>query len=456
MSTCRLRGPDVVAIPPGPDRPLRIEVHSLGASTPVTVLMDLIRRYGDFVRYRTQFGVFSLVNHPSLVREVLHNSDYIRNGLLKTVLGDGVLSSNGPHWEHERRLMLPVFRPRSVEAMVDTFRRVAEERIETWQGRRSPAGTLDMSREMFRVALSNIGQVLFEADLDDAFLDAVDCIMRGLSVIQNASMFGFPLLRGPNFNREYGDAMRRVEETIGPLVARTHGGGCPHSRLLSLFSPCDHAGGKEPAPPQQIRDEILTMVTAGHETTAVSLCWALHSLAANPEVRERFYREVDEVLGQRPITAEDLPRLVYTRMVVDETLRVYPPVWVVARTAVRDMELGGYQVPAGSGVLVSPYAVHRNPDFWPNPERFSPDRFASADEDRVACSYLPFFAGRHLCLGKHFALAEMIVVLATVAQRFELRLVDDRPVEFESLVSLRVKDGLFLNVAPRSDRGRPC
>ena len=456
MQPCRLRAPDEVAIPPGPERPLRIEGDSPGSCSPITVLMDLIRHHGDFVRYRTQYGQFSLVNHPLLVREVLHSPDYIRNGLLKTVLGDGVLSSNGPHWEQERRLMLPVFRPRNVDEMVDTIRRVAGERVETWKARRSPSGTMNLTREMFRVALSSIGQVLFEAEFDDPFLDALDCIMRGISTIQNAAMFGFPLVRGPNFNRDHRDAMRVVEEAIGSLVARTHKGGCPHSRLLSALSANGHAHGEQPLPPQQLRDEILTMITAGHETTAVALCWALHSIAANPEVRERFYREVDDVIGERPITAADLPRLVYTRMIVDETLRVYPPVWIVARTAVRDVQLGGYQVPGGSGVLVSPYAVHRHPEFWRDPDRFSPDRFSSAAEDRAPCSYLPFFAGRHLCLGKHFALAEMVVVLATVAQRYRLRLADDRPVGFEPLVSLRVLGGLFLNVEPRDDRSSAC
>jgi cytochrome P450 len=307
---------------------------------------------------------------------------------------------------------------------------------------------------MYRIALSSVGRALFAAEFDDRFLDALDRIMREVSAIQRAAMFGFPLTRRPDSNREYRDAMRVVEEAIRAVAARRHG-PCPNAPLWEVLSSYDRGGGGRPSPPTLVRDEILTMITAGHETTAAALCWALHAIAADPEVRERFYREVDDVTGGRPVTAADLPRLVYTRMVIDETLRLYPPVWIVARTAACDVELGGHPIPAGSGVLVSPYALHRHPEFWPEPGRFAPERFAPEAGLPAPFTYFPFYAGRHLCLGKHFALAEMVVVLATIAQRYCLLAADDRPVAAEPLVSLRVRGGLFLDMEPRIDRSPP-
>ena len=447
--------PDV-ADPPGPGAQLVAAGDTPTCSTPITVVLELIERYGDFARYRTLYGTFSLVNRPSLVREVLCSSDYVRNRLLTTVLGDGLLSSNGAHWEQQRRLMLPTFKPSSIEAMVETFRRVAEGRAAAWSERLGCEPTLDLTRDIYRIALSNVGQALFETVFEDRFLDAFDCVIRELAAIQNAAAFGFPLIRRANSAQMYREALSVVDDAAFSLLSRGQRDGCPHAKLLDVLQSHGGENGDAQLTRQQLRNEIVTMITAGHETTAAAICWALHSIASHPEIAERFHREVDELLGERAITVEDLPRLTYTRMIIDETLRVYPPVWIVARTAARDMELGGYSVPAGSGVLVSPFALHRHPEFWSDPERFDPERFSPGAAEPVPYSYFPFLAGRHLCLGKHFALTEMIVVLVTLAQRYRFYGNGD-PVNCEALVSLRIQGGLKLRLEPRrAGSNRPC
>jgi cytochrome P450 len=197
---------------------------------------------------------------------------------------------------------------------------------------------------------------------------------------------------------------------------------------------------------RHMRDEVLTMLTAGHETTAVTLCWSWYSILTHPLVADRFYREIDEVLGKRVVTAADLPRLRYTRMIVDEALRMYPPVWIVARVALRDDASGRFPIPARAGVLVSPYLIHRRPERWPAPDEFRPERFASGSEVGESYGYLPFLAGRHLCLGKYFALTEVVTVLATIAQRYRFKLCDQPPVAFDPGISLRMRDDLMVIV----------
>ena len=432
---------------PSPLGPKVLLRSNRDGSTPISVVTDLIDQYGDFVRYRTQFGEFYLVNHPLLIRDVLCSPDCVRNRLLSMVLGKGVLSSNGEHWMQQRRLMLPVFKPRQIESMVETFRNVALERAESWRTRLHMTNRIDVSKEMFRIALSSLGRVLFQTEFDDHFLAAVDIVMREVSIIQNAATFGYPLIRQPNSQREFKDAMHDLDDAVSKLIDRSGLGKCPHSSLLSILQG-DSPGGASLSR-QQIRDEILTMILAGHETTAVALTWALYAVARHADASEPFYREVDRVIGRRSLSENDVSHLRYTRMIVDETLRLYPPVWFVAREAARDVNVGGQVIPAGSGILICPFALHRHAGYWAEPEQFMPERFAEGATQPLPYSYIPFFAGRHVCLGKHFALSEMVTVLATLSQNFSFRTLVHSPPEFEPLASLRIRGGLSLEVSTR-------
>lgn len=436
-----------------PDGPTSVVTTTDPGTDSTRVLSGLISDYGDVVRYRTLFGEFTAVNHPDLAREVLCDHKYARNRLLQSVLGQGVLSSNGAQWENQRRLMLPAFQRQMIEPMVDMFRRVTVERTLQWGDAGADGRPVDITRVMNRIALSNIGLALFGTAFDDRFLDAFDCVMVELGSILNAATFGCPLVRSPDTNRRYAAAMETTEEAARELMSPHN--GTQDALLMKILRHGQSQTG-QPLSPTQVRDEILTMLTAGHETTAVALGWALLSLARNPWVQQRFYSEVDTVLGGRDVTAADIPKLTYTRMMLDEVLRLYPPVWLIARTAAEDSELGGYHVPANSGVLVSAFTLQRHAEYWDEPLRFDPERFAPGKKQPAPYSYIPFLAGRHICLGKHFALSELVVVLATLAQRYRFSLAHNRPVRFEPLLSLRIQGGLCLNVRPRGRGDDQC
>lgn len=436
-----------VIAPPSPTELLDLDFASGGNRSPIAVLMELFRRYGDVVHYSTRFNEFFLVNHPALAKEVLGSHDYIRSPILKTILGNGLLAADGPYWERQRRVMLPEFRPARIERLVDTFRDVALERAATWTAKAQSGEPLNLNREMEHIALSSVGRALFGAEIDDRFLDAFAVAMQELGALGNAADFGFPLIRRADSNRRFQEAMNVVEESVGDILAADSNG---RPNLLTVLR-TKWDGNSPPLSERQLRDEVVTMITAGHETTAVTLAWVWYALLCHDDVAERFYEEIDRVIGDRPILAADLPRLVYTRKVIDETLRLYPPVWLVGRTALRNDFLGGYEIPANAGVLVSPFVIHRHPEFWPEPERFDPERFAT-EKDREVDAYLPFLSGRHLCIGKHFALMEAVVVLATIAQRFRFRRTSTLPIDFEPLVSLRMRGSLTVNVQSRRPR----
>jgi cytochrome P450 len=244
--------------------------------------------------------------------------------------------------------------------------------------------------------------------------------------------------------------MRVVEESVQSILTPRDGEARPVGSLLHRLRSARNGPNGAPLSDRQLRDEVVTMITAGHETTAVALAWAWHSIASHEDVAETFYQEVDEVVGRRRVTATDLPRLTYTRRLILETLRLYPPVWLIARVAVRNGQVGRYRIPAKSNVLLSPFVVHRREDYWPNPTRFDPGRFAGEQDDQEAGSYFPFLAGRHLCLGKHFALIELCVVLVTIAQKYRIHLADEKPPGFEPLISLRMRDKLAVTLTSRS------
>jgi cytochrome P450 len=342
-------------------------------------LEDLFRRYGDVVRFKTGLKEFYLLSDPVDVQRILRNDNYVRSPLIRTILGDGLLAADGPHWERQRRLMLPEFAPHRAEEMVVVFAQVTNERVATWRTGDGTCRRLNLCREMDRIALTNVSRALFGTELGDQFLDAFGWVMRQLGRTSNSVIFGFPLMLDAGDNRRFQDAMRIMEADIERVMAGNAKAPGGERNLLSLLR-AGH-GAEEPLlSDREIRDEVVTMLTAGHETTAVTLGWSWYLILTHPQVAARFYAEIEKVLGSRPITAADLPRLRYTRMIVDETLRMYPPVWLVARNALRDDASGRFPIPAGAGILMSPYLIHRRPEYWSNPHEFEPERFAAGGE----------------------------------------------------------------------------
>ena len=415
---------------------------------------DMAQRYGDVVRTRLLFWPTYLVFHPDGVRHVLqeHHQNYDRNLFLYKALqqfvGQGLASTSGPSWLQHRRLMQPAFHHARVTAFGTLITETTRDVLGRWQTAAEQGQPLDVLEEMIGLAMRIIGQALFSVDLrdeTDALRQAFTILLTGM---EEYFYIPFPPLSLPTpRNRGLQARLRTVNAVVQRLIEEHRKPQTAQHDLLSMLLEAQSGQGLSD---QQVRDEVLTMLLAGHETTAVTLTWALYLLSQHPAVEQRLHEEVDTVLAGQTPTVEHLGALPYTRMVLEETLRLYPAAATVARRAIADDEIGGFPIPANSIVLISCYITHRHPDFWEQPEVFDPERFTP---ERVAArhhfAYCPFGGGPHLCIGQHFSMMEAQLVLAMMAQRYRLSLVPGQRIEPQVLMSRRPRFGVKMRLSSR-------
>ena len=405
---------------------------------------DAMRReYGDAVRLPfTRKRAFFLLSRPEHAEHVLvaHQDRYVKAFTykpLRAFLGDGLLTSEGDVWQRHRRLVQPVFSHRRIQAFAPQMVSAAQARVATWR----PGAQVDAASEMRTLTMDIVGRVLFGTDL----AGAAEPTGRAVSRLQDAAMVALLLPTGsPERARALatrlpgiGAAAETLETLVKTMIDERM--AAPHETPTDLLDLIIAAGGDEqPFGAQEIRDEVMTLVLAGHETTANSLTWTLTLLSRFPAVRDRLIAEVDEVLAGRAPDAADVEKLVWTQAVIGEAMRLYPPAWTIERDAAVDDDVAGIAVPAGCTVAISPYLLHRNPEFWPNPEGFDPERFLPAQSsDRPKYAYLPFGGGRRICVGAGFAQLEAALALATITQTHLLDLVPG--------TSLRPKAGVTMH-----------
>ena len=416
-----------------------------------------LTRYGEVARYRTAHLVWYQINHPEGVRRVLqeNNRNYGKGSLtlsfLKPVVGEGLLTSEGPLWLRQRRLMQPVFHRRSVAAFATLMTDETLAMLDRWQPAMASERPIDVLAEMARLTLNVVTGALFHAHVGEE----PEVLRRAISTLVEDTGYRFevpfyPPHRVPTpRNRRFRAALRAVDRAVYSIITeRRRGDGDEEDLLALLMGTRDEETG-EVMNDRQLRDEVITLFLAGHETTANALAWALYLLATHPEAEERLREELGEVLGAGcgVPTLEDLPGLAYTKMVVDETLRLYPPAWITNRQAIEEDEVLGHRIPAKSFVTLSPYVLHRHPDHWKDPDRFDPDRFVPGRANgRPRFAYFPFGGGPRQCIGQSMALVEAQLVLATVLSRCRLRLASDRPVEAQALATLRPRGGLPMTI----------
>lgn len=440
----------VLTVPPGPAAeidPLLIR------RDPLRFLGDLASRYGSLSSHLTGGERVYVVCSADLARRVLKDdyTSYTKVGtpddhMLSPLLGDGLLTSNGETWTRQRHLCAPSFRRAAVEEFDALMTRAAVDLTERW-GRAADLGQpVRVDHDLTSLTLRIVVAALLgsdQADLGQGFGRAVDAINRFIGHYDGSA----PMTGDLAARRDaYVAAQRFLRNVVGLLIsARRMAGASAGDLLAAMMNHGELTDG-------ELYDQVLTMVMAGHETTAKALTWTLHVLAGQPAVAAAVRFELAAVLGGRLPAAADLPRLDLTRRVIDEVLRLYPPVWLISRRAVRDTSLGDYLVPAGALVCVSPWTMHRNPAHWPDPSRFDPDRFLPpAVAGRPSHAYLPFGGGPRVCIGRAFALTEAALVLATILPRLSLDHVPGGPpVEPEALVTLRPRYGLMMSVRRRS------
>lgn len=404
-------------------------------------------------------GVTSLylVTHPDHVHHVLvegwHN--YTKNSPtwrpIKRLLGNGIFTATGETWESNRRLIQPIFSPKSIAGLAEPMIAVVEAEVDSLvaqidQGRHGAGDHFDMSERMMRITQRVILATMFGTSLPVERSDELGKVMRDCFASMNARLF-LPFVpdRLMPGERAFRAASAMLDQTILGLVAQRRAAGPdagPRNDLLALLLAARDEKGSG-MDDRQLRDELVTMFVAGNETLALTMSWLFYLLDRHPEIDRRVHAELDAVLGDRRPTPDDLQKLDYCRRVGRETLRLYPPSWFIPRLAERADTIGGYAIPAGANVAVSQYALHHDPKFWDSPTDFDPDRFLpERSEGRPRCSYIPFGVGPRQCIGIQFALMEALVILSIFRRRIRARMVPGHVVTPEAAVTLRPRGGV--------------
>lgn len=423
---------------------------------PLELLTRLAQTYGDVVHCNIgQEHVFFL-NHPDDIRELLVvQHEHFRKGegvmMLDRMLGKGLITNDGPSHKKQRRLVQPAFHRKRIAGYATAMVESAWQQARLWQD-----GTqVDMAEEMLHLTLVIVGRTLFNTNVTgeaDTFYEALDTAMEAFRKI-GLSSWGRLIERLPfPINARLRRARARLDRVAYRVIDEHRRAGTDQGDLLSMLLMARDEDGN-PMDELQVRDEIMTLFLAGHETVAHALTWTFYLLTQHPDVLAKLQLEVDTVLADRPATFEDLPKLVYTEQVLAESMRVCPPVWAIDRRAARDVDLRGIHIPQNSRVIMSQYVVHRDARFYPDPERFDPDRWTpEAREERPKFAYFPFGGGPRLCVGEPFAWTEGILLLATLSQFWEARLAPDARIEFQPAVTLRPRYGVKMTLHRRTPR----
>lgn len=425
------------------------------------------------VRIPDPFANVFIIRSPQHARHVLiANQDAYAKGtdyrVLGVLLGNGLLTNTDPvFWQRQRKLVQPMFAKRHLAPMAGHMTAAAHAWLDRWEAQAQGGVEVDAHRAMNALTLDVVDRALFGVGVDDATTSTVgramsDVLHAGSYYLQTGwitralmSSTGMSLNNAlrtrPRMWRQAMRAIATLDDVVERLVAAYEADpDAPQDNLLALLLSARDEDTGEPMSREQVRDEVMTFLGAGHETTANALSWTWLLLSQHPDVRERLHAEVDEVLGGRTPTAEDVDRLPYTMAVLQESMRLYPPVPAVSRLAVQDDAVGGTRIPKGSGVLVLPYVIHRDPELWPNPEGFDPRRFLDPPADRPRQAFMPFGAGRRICVGSGFALMEGVLLMAMIAQRFELDLRSGARITPEIAITLRPAGSLPMVLRPRA------
>ncbi len=417
-------------------------------------------RYGDVALMRLLLWDHYLVSHPSGVKRVLqeNNKNYTKDvldyNLLKAALGNGLLTNEGDSWLTQRRLMQPAFHRQRLsgfgEMMVDNTVGMLDDR---WKRAEQRGRPVDVSVEMHHLTLRIVGMALFGRDMGGEVDQVGDALTRAQRRMTEQFYLPFlPFWVPTPGHLDFHDAVGKLDEVVYKVIGERREKRGEHRDLLDMLLTARDADTGEGMDDKQVRDEVLTLMLAGHETTANALTWTWYLLSKNPGPARKMREELDRVLGGRTPTMADIPSLAYTRMVLDEAMRLYPPAYAITRRAVEEDEIQGYRIPAGATVMVSPFVTHHHRGFWDNPEGFDPERFApEREKSRHPYAYFPFGGGPRLCIGNNFALMEGVLILAAIGQRYRLDLVPGHPVEVEPLITLRAKYGMRMTLHPASE-----
>ena len=431
------------------------------ASNPAQLIDELFSQFGDFLHYRGVVNLY-LVNHPALVKQVLNETH--RNFDKQTViydrfrnaLGNGLVNAEGDHWKRQRKLLQPVFRSGSVKSFFDIMLRSTEKMADAWE-RRITAGTIfRVHGEIANLTLEIAGKALFS----NGFEESADDIIHWTNTINTYS--SFPPLRILNntaiptpLNLRLKHVLREYNTFITGMIEQRLADPS-HDDLLSIFLTMRDEDTGEPMKMHEVAEEVLGMIIGGHETSSAALVSTFFELSRHPEIERQVVDEIDRVKGDGPLLLEHLEELHLTRRVIDESMRLHPPFWFENRNAKEDTDIGGTIVPKGSMIALSRYSLHRNPVFWDDPETFNPERFNSDSPDYIDSDsmgiYIPFSRGPRSCVGRHFAMMEMMIIVTTLLSRYQFQPTEIDKDDFSARLALELKNRFPVRIIRRAKR----
>jgi len=419
-------------------------------------LLDSTHQYGEAYTFTVATQRIFFFNNPDTIRDILQNWEIFRKAPINKdarhsglgyFLGAGILSNDGDFWKSQRKLIQPAFHSQYIRNYADLMVHYTHQLLNQWK----TGDVREIEHDMMQLTLNIATKSLFNVEVGyyDELADAITGMQHESVKILKSPMklpHWLPTLQNIKIKR----LNRVVDKIIYDIIeTRQKSGDFEHGDLLSMLMQAkdEHDNGMDK---QQLRDEVITLFVASHETTALTLSWLFYLLAKNPQVQQRLYDEIDATLGKRTITLDDLKKLPYLKMVIDETLRLYPVGWLFPRFAAKDTRIGNYDIKQGNLVLVSPYVLHRDPSHYPNPEQFDPERFNEENSKSIGkYAYLPFGGGPRVCVGNSFAMMELQIAVATIAQHYQLELIPNQQIEPEPLVTMRPKYGIHMRLVAR-------
>lgn len=437
--------------PPGPKPHFLIGNMPLANRNPLAIFSKWAAEFGDIFYYRAAWIHVYFLNHPDLIEAVLvrNYQNLLKDHVIRKsrwFFGDGLLTNEGESWLRQRRLSQPAFHRERVASYAQIMTGYTTQMLDGWEEANS-GEPLDIHQEMMQLTLRIAVRALFsvEAEQIGAISSAMNTMMRnstGLRLLLPPIARHLPTPAMIEFRR----AVRQLDQTVYGIIAKRRGHEADSSDLLSMLMQArDEDGGR--MNDKQLRDEVMTFLLAGHETTALTLSWTLHLLAQHPSVEEQLHAELESVLAGRVPEFADLSSLTLTERVIKESMRLYPPAWSVARTVISPFQLRGYQVPAGANVVMSQWIMHRHPAYFENPETFDPNRWLTERAQKLPrFVYFPFGGGPRQCIGNSFAMMEAALLLATIARRFRLRAASSDPIIPVPSFTLRPKNGIHMTL----------
>lgn len=432
--------PKTLNLPAGPDTPY--DINTTDESFPKVA--QYIAEYGDFclIKPVSRGNNTILINSPEAVKTILvKNHDNYKKGpgfeRVKMLLGNGIIVSDGAFWRKQRRMIQPAFSRKCIDGLAKKMQKANADWLLGWEQKADSGETINLTAEMSELSLEIILRCLFSDDMDKLIKQ------EGKNPF---AVLTYDLARDMQFVMRF----RALQSLVQQLIDERRESATRYDDFLEAFMEAVDKESGEGMSDKEIIDEVMTLIIAGHETGATTLNWAWYLLAKNPDEEKKLHTEIDKEVAADIPTFDEVAKLQFTQQVLEESLRLYPPVWLYSRTAIKDDVVCGYDIPAATNIFFAPYFLHRHPDFWDEPENFKPDRFSPDQvKQRHRFAFIPFSAGARRCIGDYFSLVEMQIHLGTMAKKFRLELVNDDEVEIDPQVNLRSKTNIIMKITRR-------